>query len=158
MFQRIGIQLARALKVVQRINHRHTGSRNRSCASATICLNHIAVHSDRALSQQLEIQRGTQGATNESLNFNRSATLLAARCLPVHPRSGRARQHTVLGGQPPLALPPQKTGYASAHTRRTNHLCLPKRHQHRALSVTGVSPVKLNGPHGVRGTATGPVG
>ena len=158
MLQRIGIQLASALKVVQRVDHRHTGPRNSRCAGAAICLNHIAVHGDRALSQQLEIQGGTQGATNEPLNFNRSATLLAARCLPVHPRPGRARQHTVLGGQPPLALPPQKTGYAGAHTRRTNHLCLSKRHQHRALSVTGVSPVKLNSAHGVRGTATGPVG
>ena len=158
MLQRICVELARALKVVQRVNYRHTGARNRRCAGTAICLNHIAVNSDRALSQQLEIQRGTQGATNESLNFNRSATLLATRCLPVHPRSGRPRQHTVLGSQPPLALPPQKTGYASAHTRRTNHLCLPKRHQHRALSVTGIPPFKLNGSRGVRGTATGPVG
>jgi hypothetical protein len=130
VFEGIGVQIARALKLVQRVHYCHAGARDGRRASATIGLYHVTIHGDRALTQQLEIQRRTQRAANQSLDFNCSPALLASRRLPVHPGPCRTRQHAVLRSQPPFAFSPEKTGYACAYTGCTDHLCLPKRNQY----------------------------
>ncbi len=92
-------------RLLQRQVEGDESARDRRGARATVGLQHVAVHHDGALSHQRHVDRGSQGAADQALDF------LGA---PVHPtgprfaggaRLRRPRQHRVLGSDPAFTGP-----------------------------------------------------
>jgi hypothetical protein len=77
------------------------GDRRR--ARAAIGLNHVAIDPDRPLAEELGVDGGAQRAADQALNLHRPPALLSLRCFALDAIGRRARQHSVLGGDPSLS-------------------------------------------------------
>ena len=139
-FQRVGFDNTFFAHPIQRIHQSHTSTSNRSRARTAVSLQHIAVNGNGVLAKRGHVYASTQTTANQTLNFNRTTTLLTTRCLTVHARMGRARQHAVLGRHPTLALAFQKARHTLIHTRRTQNLGVAKLNQYRTFGVAGEIP------------------
>src|SRR5450631_3096728 len=104
-------------------------------AGSAVSLQHVAIHGDRTLAQAFQVDHGPKGTADQALNFLRPPGLLAARRLARRPGVRRPRQHAVLGGDPPLILPPQERRHAFLDTGRAQHAGTPEAHQYRAFGV-----------------------
>ena len=93
---------------------------------------------------------GPTGAADQALYFLRPAGLLAARRLARRPGVRGARQHAVLGGDPPLVLPAQERRYVFLDTRRAQHPGTPEAHQYRAFGVRRKSSHEGKGAQFIR--------
>src|SRR5690606_12395421 len=90
-----------------------------------------------ALAKQLAVDAGTQRTTDQALDLQRAAALLASRGFAVVAGVGCARQHAVLGGNPAFALAAQEAGHAVLDTGGAQHPGVAEADQHRALGVAG---------------------
>ena len=77
-------------------------------SSTAVRLQHIAIDGDGAFPKPFEVHHRSQGPADQALDLLSAAGLLAARRLACRTRVGRARQHAVLGGDPPLRLAAQE--------------------------------------------------
>ena len=74
-------QHAFANQRVDRVDQRDVAAGDRRRARAAVGLQHVAIERDGAFAERLQIDDGAQRATDEPLNFQRAAALLAGRCL-----------------------------------------------------------------------------
>src|SRR5690606_7946023 len=88
--------------------------------------------------QIFQIHRRTQRTADQTLDLQRTTTLLAAAGLALHALAGGARQHAVLGSDPALPGTPQEARHAAFHTGGTDHLGIAELDQYRALRMPGV--------------------
>src|SRR6059036_2509476 len=116
-----------------RVGHRDEATRDGGGPRAAVRLDHVAVHSHRALAELGAVDDGAQGPADEPLDLLRSAARPAV--LAGRARGGRARQHGVLRGDPALALALQEGRHLVIERRRADHLGRPELDQHRALGV-----------------------
>ena len=84
-----------------------------------------------------KIEHSPQAASDQSLNLLRASALLAARRLAIRARMRRARQHAVLGGDPPLALALQERGNALLDAGGADDAGVAELDQHRAFGMLG---------------------
>ena len=125
--------------MVQRVHYCHAGARDGRRASATIGLYHVTIHGDRALTQQLEIQRRTQRAANQSLDFNRSPALLATRRLAIGACVCRTWTPSLFSRNPSLAGIAQEWGNTFINRCRTQDMRVPEFRQTGAFCMQGKS-------------------
>ncbi len=84
------------------------------------------------------VQGCTQGATDQALDFQGAAALLATAGFTLVTFAGGARQHAVFGGQPTLALAFKETRHAIFNADGADNLGIAKLDQYRSLGVFGV--------------------
>ena len=116
---------------------------------AAISLQHIAIQCDRPFSQRCAVNNGTQRSSDQSLNFQRAATLFTTGRFPRHAASRGTRQHAVFRCDPAFALAAQKRRDPFLHRRRAKNVGVTTADQNRTLRVAGVVPldnVFLNSP------------
>src|SRR5690606_29739860 len=87
----------------QAVMQRYPAAGNRSCTGAAISLNNVAVNGDLEFAQCLKINDSPQRTADQTLDFLRAATLLAAGCFTAHTVARRAWQHAIFGRNPTLA-------------------------------------------------------
>jgi hypothetical protein len=93
---------------------RYECSGDRSGSRAAIGLDHVAIDPDGALAQALQISHRAQRASDEALNFLRAPALLSLGRFARGAGQRRARQHSVLAGNPSLARIAQECGTVSS--------------------------------------------
>jgi hypothetical protein len=118
----------------------------------------IAIYSYGSLTERLQIDRCTQRAANEPLDFDGSTALFAPGCFTVYASMGRTRQHAVLSSKPALAFTAEKAGYRVVDTRRADHLGVAKLYQHRAGRMARESSGKSHGAKLIGLAAAGALG
>ena len=87
---------------------RDPGAGDRGGAGAAVGLDDVAIDGDLPLAERRQIDDRAQAASDQALNFDRAAALLAGGGLAARTLEGRARQHAVFRGDPAarLALEP----------------------------------------------------
>src|SRR5256714_10127135 len=93
-------QRLREPEPVERQPPRDAGPADRRAAGAAGRLQHIAVEPKRPLAERLEVCDGAQRTSDQPLDLDRSATLLAARGLTLRALAGRRGQQRILSGHP----------------------------------------------------------
>ena len=85
--QRLGLDHVARLHPGEAVGQRDPGAGDRGGARAAVGLDHVAIDGDLPLAQRLEVDDGAQRATDQPLDLQRAAALLAR----VTPRAGCAR-------------------------------------------------------------------
>src|SRR5690606_10177378 len=110
----------------------------------------VAVEHQGVLSQCAEVDTRAQAASDQPGYLVCSSADPAADTLPLATSRGRPRQHGVLRRHPPLAGPPQPSGYALGHARGTEHPGPTELHQHGALGMHTPVAAQTHRPEPVR--------
>lgn len=118
-------------------------------------MNYIAVDVDSVLAQLAHVQRGAKGTADQSLDFERSAPLLASAGFSLVTVTRRTRQHAVFGSQPTLTLPFQEARHAILNAGGADHFGVTELHQYRTFGVLGVVARDADGTQLIGGAATG---
>src|SRR3954468_6936462 len=103
--QRLGLEHVARLHPGDATVQRHPGAGNGRRARSAIGLDHVAIDRDLPLAECGQIENRAQAASDQALNLDRAAALLAGRRLAAGPFRCCARQHAVLGGDPAARLP-----------------------------------------------------
>ena len=161
--QRAAGQLAPRQQPRNGIRQRDVGTGDRRRARTAIGLQHVAIERDGAFAKRLEVDDRAQAAADQALDFERPATLLAARSLARRPGVRGARQHAVFGGDPALAAATLEARHAGLHGGGAEHLGMAELDQHRALGMAREMARKthraqLIGRTSARSHASSPVG
>src|SRR5471030_825852 len=131
-------QAATLLDHFQGINQGNHGAGDGCGAGAAIGLDNIAIDVQGDIAQFRHVQRCAQGTTNQTLDLQSTAALLATARFTLVTLAGGARQHAVFGGQPALALPLEETRHAIFDADRADDLGITELDQYRSLGVFGV--------------------
>ena len=113
----------------------------------------IAVDLDRVLAKQREVDHCPQAATDEALDLLGAAGLLPSRGLTLHARTGRARQHAVLRGEPALPLALEERRHLGLDTRSAYYARVATLDKHGALGVAREPAGDPQGPQFIGGTS-----
>ena len=132
------------------IVQRDVRAADRGCACATVRLQHVAVQGDLHLAESAHVGDRAQRATDEALDLQRAPGLLPLGRLAADALSGGAREHRILGGDPPLAGASHPPRYVFFDRRGAQHAGAPEAHQHRSRSELGVVPLERDGAEVVR--------
>ena len=122
---------------VQRIHQRHAGPGDGGGTGTAVGLQHVAVNGNGVLAQGAQVYRRAQGAGDQAGDLQGAATLLAGRRFAVHPGVGGARQHAVLGSDPPLPLAFEEARHAGVDAGGAEHAGVAEFHQHGPFSMLG---------------------
>src|SRR5688572_235318 len=136
----------REAELVERATGGHVCAGDRRAARPPVGLKHVAVEPDRPLAQRLEVDHPSQRASDQPLDLDRAATLLAARGLPCDPLAGRRGEQRVLGGHPAFALVAQPARDVLVDHRRAEHLRLALRPEYGAVRLLEVVELDGQGP------------
>ena len=101
---------------------RHPGAGDRRGPGAAIGLDHIAVELDLMLAEGLKVGDRPQSPSDQPLDFQCPATLLAARGLAVGAAVRGTRQHAVFGCHPAPSAVAKKMRHAILNRRRAQHM------------------------------------
>src|SRR5437870_2730574 len=118
-----------------RIVQCHASAGNGRAARPPVGLDHIAVESDRALTERGQVGDGAHAATDQALDLLCTSRLPAIGGLTSHARVGGARQHAIFGGNPALSLSLEKWRHAFLHRRSANDARVTALDQHRTLGM-----------------------
>src|SRR5690606_24503746 len=116
-----------------RQHERDEGAGDGRGARAAIGLDDVAVEPDGALAELLEPHDGAERPADEPLDLLRPPADLPRRRLPAGPRRRRARQHAVLGRDPPLAGAPEELRHAVLDARGADDARAPRLDEHGTL-------------------------
>ena len=105
-------------------------------ARPAIGLDHVAVDPHGALAELAAVHHRAQRASHQTLDLLRAPA--GAAGLALRARVGRARQHGVLGGDPPEALTLEEGRDLVLRRGRADHLGGAEFHQHGAFGVREV--------------------
>ena len=133
--QRRGGEHVAGLHPGDAVVQRHPGAGDGGGAGAAVGLDHVAVDGDLALAERRQVDHRAQAASDQPLDFDGAATLLAGRGLAAGALERRARQHAVFGGDPaaPLALEPGRQPVLQRC--RDQHMGVAELHEAGALGV-----------------------
>ncbi len=106
-------------------------------AGAAIGLQHVAVDDDLPFAERLHVACGAQRATDQPLDLDGPAALLALRRLAVDPLRGGTGQHRVLGGHPPLAAATHPARNVFVDTGGAQHAGVAEADEDRSLGHLG---------------------
>ena len=106
--QHLGLDHVTGLHPAQTVGKRDPRAGDRSRPGATIGLDHVAIKRDLALAECRQIDDRTQAPPDQALNLDGTAALFAGARLASRSFRSSARQHPILGRDPPapLALEP----------------------------------------------------
>src|SRR5690606_27191921 len=149
------LQRTALLQHRQRVYQRHHRAGDRRGAGTAVGLDHIAIDVEGVLAQLAHVQRRTQRAADQTLDFQGAPALLAAAGFTLVTRAGGARQHAVFGGQPALPLALEEARHAGLDAGGAYHLGITELHQHRPLGMLGVVAGDADRTQLVGGAATG---
>src|SRR6266511_3769670 len=148
-------QRAREPEAVEGAPRRDVGAGDRRAARAAVCLEDVAVHPQRPLAERLEVGDGTNRASDQPLDLDRPAALLAARRLPIGALSGRRREQRVLGCEPAATLPVEPARHTFLDRGGAEHLRLALAEEDRAVRLLEVIREELERTKLVRAAAVG---
>src|SRR5262245_11197651 len=132
----------------ERIGNGDEGARDGGGSRAAVGLDDIAIHPDRALAELRHLDNRAQRASHQTLDLLRSPTRPGA--LARRPRVRRARQHTVLGRHPALALALQERRDPVLHGGRADDFGVAELDQHGALGMAEIVSRDRNGSELIR--------
>ena len=139
MLERVAsLQAATLLDDCQGIDQRDHGASDRRGAGTAVGLDHVAIDVQGDVTQLAHVQRGTQRAADQALDFQGAATLLATAGFALVTLTGGARQHAVFGSQPTLALAFEEARHAVFNADRADDLGVTELDQYRPFGVLGV--------------------
>ena len=133
--QRVALDDTLRLRPRDGVGHRHVGAGDRGGAGAAVGLQHVAVEHQGVLPQLLGVDHGAQRAADQPRDLVGAAADAALDGLAVRAGVGGARQHRVLGGDPPAALALEPARHALGERGRAEHPGAAELHQDAPLGV-----------------------
>ena len=154
--QRLGLEHVARLHPGDAIVQRHPGAGNGRRARSAIGLDHVAIDRDLPLAERGQIEDRAQAASDQPLDLDRAAALLAGRRLAAGPFRCRARQHAVFGGDPAARLPFEPGRQPVLERRRHQHVGVAELHEAGALGIFHHAAFERYGAQLVGLSAAGP--
>ena len=152
---RPGHQIALERQLAEGEDGGHVGAGDRRGAGAAVGLQHVAVEGEGAVGERRQVDGGAQAAADQALDLGGAAGDLPLRGLPLVAGMGGARQHRVLGGEPPLAAVLLEGGDPVLDARRDQHAGIADRDQRRAFGEFQDAGLDADRAEGVEGAAVG---
>ena len=133
--QRIGLDHLAGAHPGDAIVQRDPGAGDRGGAGAAVGLDHVAVDGDLPLAERGKVDDRAQAASDQALDLDGAAALLAGGGLAPRALVSGARQHAVFGGDPAARLALEPGRQPLFQRRRHQHVGVAELHEARALGV-----------------------
>ena len=135
---------------------RDPGGRDRRGAGAAVGLDDVAVDGDLAFTQCRQVDDRAQAASDQALDLDRAAALLAGGGFASRALQRRARQHAVFGRHPAARLALQPRRQPLFQRGGHQHMGIAEFHETGALGIFHHAALQRYGTQLVGGSAARP--